>query len=226
MSMDTFDFVNRANAEYIDRLYQQYLKDPRSLEDHWKAFFAGFDLGLDRTAAGQPAPVAEPSTDWSTAGIFDLVHSYRELGHFVAKLDPLGHDRPNHPLLELSNFGITTNMLDLPVSGGSFVGWTGGTLRDLIERLRATYTRTIGVEYTGISDKTQRDWLTGRMEPILNRPEFSVTECRSLMFQLIAAEEFERYLHSREGFIGKKRFSIEGSEALIPLLNTIVEEGA
>jgi 2-oxoglutarate dehydrogenase E1 component len=226
--MDTFDFVNRANAEYIDRLYQQYLKDPRSLEDHWKAFFAGFELGLDRTASGSAPPETpvEPGTDWSTAGIFDLVHSYRELGHFVAKLDPLGHDRPNHPLLELSNFGITSNMLDLPVSGGSFVGWTGGTLRDLIEKLRATYTRAIGVEYTGISDKSQRDWLTQRMEPILNRPEFSVPECRTLMFQMIAAEEFERYLHSREGFIGKKRFSLEGAESLVPLLNTIVEEGA
>ncbi|HSV13486.1 MAG TPA: 2-oxoglutarate dehydrogenase E1 component, partial [Tepidisphaeraceae bacterium] len=147
-----------------------------------------------------------------------------ELGHFVAKLDPLGHDRPNHPLLELSNFGITSNLLDRPVSGGSFVGWTGGTLRDLIEKLRATYCRTIGVEYTGISDKAQREWLTTRMEPILNRPEFSVTEARALMFQMIAAEEFENYLQTR--FIGKKRFSLEGAESLIPLLNTIVEEGA
>ena len=68
MSSDTFDFVNRANAEYIDRLYQQYLKDPRSLEDHWKAFFAGFDLGLDRTAAGQPAPAcAGGAGDWGAA---------------------------------------------------------------------------------------------------------------------------------------------------------------
>ncbi len=142
--MDTFDFVNRANAEYIDRLYQQYQKDPRSVEDHWKAFFAGFELGLDRTASGTTPPPADsnigPQTDWSTAGIFDLVHSYRELGHFVAKLDPLGHDRPNHPLLELSNFGITSALLDQPVTGGGLVGWTSGTLRQLVERLRATYT--------------------------------------------------------------------------------------
>src|ERR1700684_2721583 len=78
--MDTFDFVNRANAEYIDRLYQQYQKDPRSVEDHWKAFFAGFELGLDRTAStNAPAPVTEDGktpTDWATAGIYDLVHSY------------------------------------------------------------------------------------------------------------------------------------------------------
>jgi 2-oxoglutarate dehydrogenase E1 component len=224
--MDTFDFVNRANADYIDRLYSQYQKDPRSVEDHWKAFFAGFELGLDRTASGgaiQSAPV-DGHTDWSTTGIFDLVHSYRELGHFVAKLDPLGHDRPNHPLLELSNFGITSAQLDRSVSGGGLVGWTGGTLRELVEALRATYCRAIGVEFTGISDKAQRDWLIQRMEPIRNQPSFSVPESRALMYQLIAAEEFEQYLH--RVFVGAKRFSLEGAEALIPLLNTLIEEGA
>jgi 2-oxoglutarate dehydrogenase E1 component len=228
--MDTFDFVNRANAEYIDGLYHQYQKDPRSVDDHWKAFFAGFELGIDRTASGSSAPVANAEatgpTDWASAGIFDLVHSYRELGHFVSKLDPLGHDRPNHPLLELSNFGINTAHLDRPVSGGGFAGWTGGTLRDLVEKLRATYCRHIGVEFTGISDKAQRDWLIQRMEPILNHPEATVPENRGVMFQLIASEEFERFLHTKEGFIGKKRFSLEGAEALIPLLNTLIEEGA
>ena len=224
--MDTFDFVNRENAEYIERLYQQYQKDPRSLEERWQAFFAGFELGLDRTAGAAAVPVGEQHPDWSIAGIFDLVHSYRELGHFVARLDPLGHDRPNHPLLELSNFGITTADLDRPVNGGGFVGWKTGTLRNLIEQLRATYCRTLGVEFGGIADKAQREWLVNRMEPILNRPAFSIPETRSLMFQLVAAEEFERYLHTREGFIGKKRFSLEGAESLIPLLNTLVEEGA
>jgi 2-oxoglutarate dehydrogenase E1 component len=226
--MDTFDFVNRANAEYIDRLYQQYQKDPRSVEDHWKAFFAGFELGLDRTASNSAPAVdaAQPAAEWSSAGIFDLVHTYRELGHFVSRLDPLGHDRPNHPLLELSNFGINSALLDREVSGGGFSGWTGGTLRELLEKLRATYCRSIGVEFTGISDKAQRDWLTQRMEPILNHPTPGVPENRNVMFQLIASEEFERYLHSKEGFIGKKRFSLEGAEALVPMLNTIIEEGA
>jgi 2-oxoglutarate dehydrogenase E1 component len=231
--MDTFDFVNRANAEYIDLQYQQYQKDPRSVDEQWKAFFAGFELGLDRTASAaatagdtsaHSADTAVGSTDWASAGIFDLVHTYRELGHFVATLDPLGHDRPNHPLLELSNFGINTAHLDRPVNGGGFAGWTGGTLRDLVEKLRATYCRNIGVEFTGISDKAQRDWLIQRMEPILNHPQPSVPECRSVMFQLVASEDFEQYLH--KVFVGKKRFSLEGAEALMPLLNTLVEEGA
>ena len=95
----------------------------------------------------------------------------------MAKLDPLGHDRPNHPLLELSNFGITSNLLDRPVSGGSFVGWNGGTLRELVEKLRATYTRRRWCRI----HRHQRQgpaprWLTQRMEPILNKPEYTVPE--------------------------------------------------
>jgi 2-oxoglutarate dehydrogenase E1 component len=228
--MDTFDFVNRANADYIDRIYQQYQKDPRSVEDHWKAFFAGFEMGQDKSAgtaavAPSASPAAsQPQPEWQTAGIYDLVHSYRELGHFVSKLDPLGHDRPNHPLLEMSNFGITSALLDQPVNGGGFVGWTGGTLRELIEKLRATYCRNIGVEFTGITDKSQRDWLQQKMETTENRPELSVPENRSLMYQLVAAEEFEQYL--QRVFVGKKRFSLEGGEALVPLLNTLIDEGA
>ena len=225
--MDTFDFVSRANSDYIDRLYEQYQKDPRSIDDHWKAFFAGFELGLDRTASGNMGTATEGGSDAKhvdAPGVFDLVHSYRELGHFVAKLDPLGHDRPNHPLLELSNFGITTAHLDNVVAGGGFTGWNVGTLRELIEKLRATYCRTVGVEFTGISDKKQRDWLTMRMEPILNHPAFTQAEARNTLGQLVAAEEFERYL--QRVYIGKKRFSLEGGESLIPLLNTLVEEGA
>ena len=222
MSSEPFDFVNRANAEYIDQLHEQYLKDPRSVPEQWRAFFAGFEVGQERA----PTDGARPSlpTRPLNMGVFDLVHSYRELGHFVAKLDPLGHDRPNHPLLDLSNFGMTHADLDRQVGRGGFQGETDGTLRDLIEKLRLTYCRTIGVEFIGISDKTQRDWLISHMEPILNHPKLTEEETEALTFQLVAAEEFEQYLH--RVFIGAKRFSLEGAESLVPLCNSMIDEGA
>src|SRR4051812_11166726 len=222
MSSEPFDFVNRANAEYIDQLHEQYLKDPRSVPEQWRAFFAGFEVGMERSTTDGARPTLP--TGPLNMGVFDLVHSYRELGHFVAHLDPLGHDRPNHPLLDLSNFGMTHADLDREVGKGGFMGETDGTLRDLIEKLRLTYCRTIGVEFIGISDKTQRDWLISRMEPILNKPQLSPEETESLMFQLTAAEEFEQYLH--RAFIGAKRFSLEGAEGLIPLTNSMIDEGA
>src|SRR3954465_11527439 len=177
--MEPFDFVNRANAEFIDRLWEQYRKDPRSVSEQWQAFFSGFQTGINRSEAAPgdfAARVeAEPSVPL-TMGVFDLVHTYRELGHFVAKLDPLGHDRPDHPLLHLDNFGMTESDLDSVVGRGSFYGPTNGTLRDLLENLRRTYSRCIGIEFTHISDRDQREWLLLRMEPILNQPPLDPEE--------------------------------------------------
>jgi 2-oxoglutarate dehydrogenase E1 component len=227
--MEPFDFASRANAEYIDRVYERYRKDPRSVSEQWQAFFAGFETGLTRptqaataeeTAARDDIPTAVPLT----MGVFDLVHSYRELGHFIAHLDPLGHDRPDHPLLHLDNFGMSDSDLDRVVGRGSFYGPTNGTLRDLLAKLRDTYSRCIGVEFINISDRDQREWLLQRMEPHLNRPPFKPEEKKAILFQLIAAEEFEQYLH--RVFIGAKRFSLEGAESLVPLLNTLVDYGA
>lgn len=100
----------------------------------------------------------------------NLVHSYRELGHFIANLDPLGHNRPSHALLDLSQFDLTAADMDKRVTHCDFEGPFDGTLRDLIESLHTTYCSTLGVEFASISDKAQREWLIQRMEPILNRP--------------------------------------------------------
>jgi 2-oxoglutarate dehydrogenase E1 component len=218
-SMHRFDFLSRANAEYVDHLYELYLRDPRSLDETWQAYFAGFEDAGSRNAGAGPSTTAP-----ITIGVHNLVHSYRELGHFVANLDPLGHDRPSHPLLDLRQFGMSEADLDLAVGKADFNGQTDGTLRDLLAKLQATYCRTIGVEYMTIADKAQREWLAQRMEPILNKPALSTEESRALLFQLIAAEEFEHFLIRVWG--NKKTFSLEGAESIIPLLNSVVDDGA
>ncbi|MCC6423160.1 MAG: 2-oxoglutarate dehydrogenase E1 component [Phycisphaerales bacterium] len=225
--MKPSDLINRGNAEYVDRLYEQYRKDPRALDEGWQTFFAGFEMGSGRSDAVTAAAATQGSPPIRSSinmGVFDLVHSYRELGHFLAQLDPLGHDRPYHPLLDLSNFGMSDADLDMEVGTGSYTGPTNGTLRDLVDKLKKTYCRTIGVEFTNISEKDQRDWLIQRMEPILNAPRFAPSERRAILNELVWAEEFEHFLHTR--YVGQKRFSLEGAEALIPLVNTIVQEGA
>jgi 2-oxoglutarate dehydrogenase E1 component len=119
---------------------------------------------------------------------------------------------------------MTESDLDLRVGQGGFLGATDGTLRDLIAKLRDTYCGTLGVEFTHVSNKQQRDWLQLQMEPHYNRPRFSVAEKKAILFQLVAAEEFENFLHVR--YKGKKRFSLEGAESLIPLTNALIDEGA
>lgn len=225
--MESFDFINRDNVDYIESLYQQYLKDPRSLDDKWVSFFTGYNLGHEQTAvsiqSGGDGESAESPREM-IKGIYALVHYYREIGHLVAKLDPLGHNRIRHPLLELSEFGLSTQDLDRQVGTGGFRSPTNGTLQDLIAKLRITYCGTSGIEYTHIADKNQTNWLQEKIEPILNQPVYSAAQCRQNLSLLISADEFEKFLHTK--YIGKKRFSMEGADSLLLLLHTLVETGA
>ena len=234
--MPQFD-SHSENAEFVDRLYRQYLQDPASLDGEWRAFFKGFELGFlraeDADIQAEDADIqAESAGDApdrrhrqrTDRGVFALVQAYRTLGHFVAQLDPLGHNRESIPLLELSEFGLSDEDLEKGVGKGGFLGETDGSLQGLIGRLRDTYCGNIGVEYMDIPDKEQRDWLQERIEPCFNRHAFSEDEMRHLLSRLVEAEEFEQFLHTR--YIGQKRFSLEGGESLIPLLDTLVESGA
>jgi 2-oxoglutarate dehydrogenase E1 component len=209
------DFVNRANAEFIDQLYERYRNDPESLEPTWRAFFAGLEIGRDET--GGAGPVA------SGAGrnTFGIVNAYRELGHLLAHIDPLSDPPLSHPLLELSQFDFAESELDLPCEPGGFRGDPPRTLRELIEALRATYCRTLGVEYTGIRDSQQREWLESRMEPTRNQPDLDRATRLAVYTKLTEAESFEQFLNVK--YPGAKRFSLEGGETFIPMLETLLD---
>jgi len=228
--MKSFD-PNSANVEYIDQLYEQYRRDPDSLDGEWIAFFKGFEFGFQRSGEERGdedvAGVVQGGQGGGTGGdrgVYGLVQAYRQLGHFIAHLNPLGQASESHPLLELSEFGLGKDDLDKVVGTGGFLGETDGTLRDLLAKLKATYCRTLGVEYISIADKGQRDWLQARIEPTLNRTECSEDESWRILTRLIEVEEFENFLHTR--YIGQKRFSLEGAESLLPLLDTLVDRGA
>src|SRR5207302_1070374 len=180
-------------------------------------FFEGFELGASRLAS--PALDARRQT-----GIVLLIHAYRDLGHFVAHLDPLGEPRQTHALLELHQFGLDDTDLDSTFETSPFIGLPQATLRQLLAALRETYCRTIGVEYMHIQDTNIRRWLQERMEPRRNQPNFDRDKKLRILKELHYAELFERFLQTR--FVGQKRFSLEGAETLIPLLDAIVENAA
>src|SRR5436190_174212 len=206
-----FDEIARANPDYVDDLYREYLRDPASVDERWALVFAGFDLAL-RDGARPGGSVAE------------LVHAYRELGHLVADLDPLGGSPREHPLLRLSELGFSERDLDRVVDWAPFKGGPRGPLRELIAALRETYCGTLGVEYLSVADKARREWLQARMEPRRNHPELGADERRAMVERLVTAEMFEQFLQAR--YPGQKRFSLEGGEALVPLLDALVEETA
>ncbi len=215
--MSSPSFATRWNLDVIESAYQQWRDAPSSVDERWRLFFEGFDLG----AAG-----AGPQNTESAAqiGIDRLIDAYRSLGHHLARLDPLSEARPTHPLLELSEFAFTDKDLDRSFDTSDFTGLPRATLRTLLAALRETYCRTIGVEYMHIQDTRVRKWLQDRMEPRRNQPNFSRRRKLRLLMELHFAELFEKFLHTR--YVGQKRFSLEGAETLIPLLDALVEKAA
>jgi len=212
------DFILRANPDYIEDLFRQYSRDPGSVGADWAHFFAGFELGSN----GRPVAPTSAHQAERVMGVFDLIHTYRELGHLIADLNPLGGNLTEHPLLVLEDFGFTEADLDRVVQCPTFRRQPQARLRELIALLKATYCRTIAVEYMYISDKAQRDWLKDHMEPTLNEPALDVDDRRHVFSTLVASTGFEEFLQTK--YVGQKRFSLEGAEVLIPLLDTLIEE--
>ncbi len=212
------------NGAWVESLYEDYVLGRSGLPDRWREIFDA----LHGSDAGQRSPTAfGPGREagiLSGLGIFALVNAYRTHGHLIAQLDPLSRGATDHPLLDPREFGLEERHLDVTGSCGNFLGLREATPRELIESLRATYCGSFAVEFMEMRDKERRDWLLERMEPPRNRPELPAEDRQRILTQVIAAERLEQFLHKR--FIGQKRFSIEGAESLLPLMDTLVEDAA
>ncbi|MDR3635406.1 MAG: 2-oxoglutarate dehydrogenase E1 component [Isosphaeraceae bacterium] len=221
--MNRSTVANRWNLEVIEENYQRWRNDPASVDDTWRIFFEGYELGQSDSAP------ACRDVDYDAArmqaSVTRLIDAYREIGHYLADLDPLklSPRRESHEMLDLATFGLSEADLDReffnPLSEPPYC-----TLRQLIAILRETYCRKIGVEYMHIRNEQVRKWLQDRMEPNRNRPKFDLRQKRRIILKLNAAELFETFLHTH--YVGQKRFSLEGGEMLIPLLDTVIERSS
>ncbi|HEY8506315.1 MAG TPA: 2-oxoglutarate dehydrogenase E1 component, partial [Gemmataceae bacterium] len=217
--MTALTFANRWNLDAIEEFYRRWKQDPASVDERWRAFFEGFELG----SQAPPAAAAPPPDVHAQTGVVRLIFAYRDIGHFAAHLDPLSDPPQGHPLLELEQFGLSEADLDRTFDASAFFGLKQATLREIIAALRETYCRTIGVEFMHIQDHNIRTWLRERMEPRRNRPDLPRRQRLRVLMNLHYAELFEKFLHRR--YMGQKRFSLEGAETLIPILDALVEKG-
>src|SRR3954454_17609454 len=209
-------FATRANLDLLDDYYRRWRDDPASVDDRWQAFFEGFELG-GRGPAGPAGPC-----DTAQTGVVRMIFVYRNDGHLRAHLDALSDPPGHHPLLDLSQFGLSESDLDRTFDCSAFRGLGQATLRELIAALEETYCRTVGVEFLHIQDTAVRRWLEERIEPRRMRPELPTRQRLRVLMTLHYAELFERFLHTR--YQGQKRFSLEGAVRLIPVLDAIVEK--
>src|SRR5512132_3042837 len=174
------DFLQGANASFIDEMYARFQADPTSVPADWALFFTGVEIGSRDGMAATAPPAAGAS------GVYGLVYAYREHGHLVAHLDPLGEPPAGHPYLALESVGLGPRDLDMPVDSRPFRGAATGTLRGLVDALRDTYCRTLGVEFEEVPDGAQRAWLAERMESTHNRAELAREERVRVLGRLMA----------------------------------------
>lgn len=211
------NFLAAMSGEWIEALYHQWQRSAGSVPEEWRFFFSGFELGFDRMSVSNVG--CNEQTSLKLSGVQSLIYRYRSLGHLLACTDPLSPCKLSHPLLELSNFGLDANDLDTIFACRRFLK-PRATLREVLEVMRETYCRELGAEYMHIQEPAERQWLIDRMEPCQNHPELSIAEKLHILEKLHQSALFELFLHRR--FVGQKRFSLEGGEIMIPVLDRII----
>jgi 2-oxoglutarate dehydrogenase E1 component len=218
-------FTARWSEGLIDDNYERWRANPQSVDPDWAAFFEGFELGFAKseengeTATAEPTPGTLPDSSLQTR-VEALVYAYRTLGHTIADLDPLDLLKRSNPLLSLKELGFEERELDLVVSSRFFKEGKKMKLRDMIRELEASYCGTVGAEFMHIQNPRMRTWVLYKLENRDASLRANAAVHRDILRKLYEAETFENFLHTK---YGGKRFSLEGGEALILALDTIVQ---
>ncbi|MBU2019504.1 MAG: 2-oxoglutarate dehydrogenase E1 component, partial [Bacteroidetes bacterium] len=217
--MDKVSYVGNADVNAIDHLYSQYKKDPESVDIGWQKFFEGFDFAqTNYESTGEI-----PENVHKEFKVLNLINAYRVRGHLFTKTNPVRERRKYSPTLDIANFGLEEKDLDTVFQSGEEVKIGPATLRAIIQDLEQTYCESIGIEYMYIRHPERLAWFRNQIE-VKNRPQYNAEEKIEIYKKLNQATNFESFLGKK--FVGQKRFSIEGGEALIPGLDALIQKGA
>jgi 2-oxoglutarate dehydrogenase E1 component len=220
--MDNLSYLNGANAEYIESLYQSYREDRNSVEFGWQKFFEGFDFG--RGSAAGNVTNETPEHFLKEINVLNLINGYRQRGHLFTKTNPVRERRKHLPTLDIANFGLVEADLSTVFNSSIELGIGPAKLSDIVAFLEQTYCGSIGVEYKYVRTPEILSWLETKMETERNTPKLSINEKKRVLTKLNQAVSFENFLGTK--FLGQKRFSLEGAEAVIPALDSVIEKGA
>lgn len=223
--MDTKNELGMMDSEAIDALFQQYRKDPQSVDKSFQHFFEGFELATKHYAKpGNKAQLSKSSAVAKEMAVMDLIDEYRRRGHLFTKTNPVRTRRKYFPTLDIENFNLSESDLNQKFEAGNEIGIGIASLRDIITHLEETYCKSVGVEYRYMTHPHIVNWLQEKMESCQNQENFAEDSQKRILQRLIQAAGFENYIHRK--FVGQKRFSLEGSETIIPALEAILRHGA
>lgn len=228
--MKDFSYITSSHPDFIDHLYQDFKKDPESVDPEFKKFFEGFDFAVGTVngngkAVAPAAPGAEAAVaDWlREVKVYRMILGYRNKGHLIAKTNPIRKRKDRGANLDLGFFGLSEEDLDKEFHAGRLIGLGTTTLRKIIDYLEKAYASHVGIEFKYISDQKKVDWLTREIEQNFNVP-LPLTRKKRILEKLNQGVIFEKFLHTK--YIGQKRFSLEGGETTIPALDTMINTAA
>jgi len=220
--MDRFSFLNAIHTDVIADLYQQYLKNPDSVEPGWRSFFQGYDLANTdyKLLEGENDNHVLPENVSKEFKVIELINGYRTRGHLFTKTNPVRARRTYTPTLAIENFGLSQEDLNKVFNAGSILGLKPCTLQEIIDHLNKIYCDSIGVEYMYIRNPDEIQWWQVRLNENDNHPNYTPETKKYILSKLNQAVTFEQFLQTK--YVGQKRFSLEGGETLIPALGAII----
>ncbi len=236
--MDKYSFLNAAHTSFFAELYDKYLTNPDSVEPSWRAFFQGFDFGLEGSledlgiktdksgvvVLSNGEKVEMPQSLQKEFQVIRLIDGYRSRGHLFTQTNPVRDRRKYEPTLDIANFGLSEADLNTVFDAGKVLGIGSTTLKKIIGHLERIYCDAIGVEYMYIRTPERIQWIQEWLNVNDNHPSFNADEKKNILRKLNEAVSFEGFLHTK--YVGQKRFSLEGGETLIPALDVIIEKAA
>ena len=224
--MDKFSFLNAAHTGFIADLYDQYLQNPDAVEPSWRSFFQGYDLANEKFSLteDEELSVEIPQSVRKEFLVVDLINGYRTRGHLFTKTNPVRDRRKYSPSLDIENFGLSQNDLDSTFNAGEIVGIGPKKLSEIIAHLELIYCDSIGVEYMYMRNPEKLSWWKDRLIKNDNHPNYSEDSKKYILSKLNQAVTFESFLQTK--YVGQKRFSLEGGEALIPGISVALRNAA
>jgi 2-oxoglutarate dehydrogenase E1 component len=224
--MDKFSFLNAAHTGYIADLYDKYLQNPDIVEPSWRSFFQGYDLANENFSLTEDseASVEIPQSVRKEFLVVDLINGYRTRGHLFTKTNPVRDRRKYTPTLAIENFGLSKSDLDSTFNAGEIVGIGPKKLSEIIGHLERTYCDSIGVEYMYMRNPEKLTWWKDRLIVNDNHPNYTQDAKKYILSKLNQAVTFESFLQTK--YVGQKRFSLEGGEALIPGISVALRNAA
>jgi len=240
--MKDFSYITNSSPAFIENLYQDYIKDPNSIDPDLKKFFEGFDFAMSNAVSNgsgkasakmpveipktetAPKPIVAGEVDWmGEIRAYRMILGYRNKGHLLAKTNPIRPRRDRGANIELEFYGFTEADLDKQFHAGNLIGLDTTTLRNIYNYLEKCYASHVGIEFKYISDQKKIDWLTNEVEKTIPAP-LPLEKQKRILEKLNEGVMFEKFLHTK--YVGQKRFSLEGGETTIPALDAIINLAA